>query len=282
MQFAMVPLAFLGGGRRADFIITGHWAKRATPTRRSWVIRTIYGTGPSPGTRGSRQRTRYGFVMTPRTSTVLNERSEAFSGRNSRTPERPLVIDMSSDVLSRPLPWERISMLYAGTQKNLAPAGMTLVIVKKDFLAAARRDLPAYLRYDLHADSDSLFNTPPTFIVWMTTLILRWVKSIGGLPEIERRRDARAAAVYRAIDESGGFYRTPVERASRSTMNVVWTLADARLDREFLEGAEKESMFGLKGHKSVGGFRASLYNAMPVEGAEALADYMRAIAAAHG
>jgi len=284
MQFAMVPLAFLGGGRPADYIITGHWAKRAHAdasvvgdARILWDgADSAYTRIPAAGEIRFRNDAAYVHMCSNETIGGIQWKEFPDTGGT------PLVIDMSSDVLSRPLPWERISMLYAGTQKNLAPAGMTLVILKKDFLAAARRDLPAYLRYDLHADSGSLFNTPPTFIVWMTTLILRWVKSIGGLPEIERRRDARAAAVYRAIDESGGFYRTPVEPASRSTMNVVWTLADPRLDREFLEGAEKESMCGLKGHKRVGGFRASLYNAMPVEGAEALAGYMRSFASAHG
>lgn len=284
MQFAMVPLAFLGEGRSADYIVTGHWAKRAHAdasvvgdARIIWDgSETGYTRIPLEGE--IRFRNDAAYVHMCSNETIGGIQWKEFPD----TGGVPLVIDMSSDVLSRPLPWERISMLYAGAQKNLAPAGMALVILRNDLLAAARRDLPAYLRYDLHADSDSLFNTPPTFTVWMMMLVLRWVKSIGGLPEIERRRDARAAAVYRAIDESGGFYRTPVERASRSTMNVVWTLADARLDGEFLEGAEKKSMYGLKGHKSVGGFRASLYNAMPVEGAEALADYMRAFAAAHG
>ncbi|HNU90746.1 MAG TPA: 3-phosphoserine/phosphohydroxythreonine transaminase [Spirochaetota bacterium] len=284
MQFAMVPLAFLGGGRTADYIITGHWARRAHAD--ASVVGDARAVWDGSGEGYSRIPSVEEIPFRKEAAYVHMCSNETIGGIQWRdfpdTGGPHLVIDMSSDVLSRPLPWARISMLYAGTQKNLAPAGMTLVIMRDDLLARARRDLPAYLRYDIHADNDSLFNTPPTFIVWVMMLTLRWVKSIGGLPEIERRRDARAAAVYGAIDGSGGFFRTPVERSSRSTMNIVWTLADARLDREFLEGAEREKMYGLKGHKSVGGFRASLYNAMPVEGAEALAAYMRRFAALNG
>ncbi len=284
MQFGMVPLAFLRNGLSADYIVTGHWGKRAYADAAvvgdARVLWDGAGAGYTriPSLRELSFRTGAAYVHICSNETIGGIQWKEFPD----TLGVPLVVDMSSDVLSRPLPWERVSMLYAGTQKNLAPAGMALIIMKKDFAAGARRDLPAYLRYDLHAENNSLFNTPSTFVIWMTALTLRWVKSIGGLPEIERRRDERSRAVYGAIDESGGFYRSPVERGSRSSMNIVWKLADARLDGEFLDGAQREDLHGLKGHKSVGGFRASLYNAMPVEGALALADYMRRFADARG
>jgi phosphoserine aminotransferase len=284
LQFGMLPLAFLRSGSSADYIITGHWGKRAYADAALVGDARVLWDGADAGYTRIPGRDELSFRADA--SYVHMCSNETIGGIQWKefpdTHGVPLVVDMSSDVLSRPLPWGRISMLYAGTQKNLAPAGMALIVMKKEFVAGARRDLPAYLRYDLHADNNSLFNTPSTFVIWMTMLTLRWVKSIGGLAEIERRRDEKARAVYRAIDLSEGFYRSPVERESRSSMNIVWTLSDPRLDGEFLEGAERESLHGLKGHKSVGGFRASLYNAMPVEGATALAEYMRRFSAARG
>jgi len=173
-------------------------------------------------------------------------------------------------------------MVYAGTQKNLAPAGMALIIINSRFAQHARKDVPAYLRYDLHVKDNSLYNTPPSFVVWMTGLTLSWIKSIGGLPEIVRRREEKAQMLYRIIDCSGGYYRNPVEKGSRSPMNVVWRLPSEDLENKFIKEAEKEALHGLKGHRSVGGCRASIYNAMPVEGVQAIVGFMKQFMAKNG
>ncbi len=185
-----------------------------------------------------------------------------------------LVADMSSDILSRPIPYERFGLIYAGAQKNLGPAGNTVVIVRKDVLATCREDLPAYLGYKSHVPDKSMYNTPAVFAIYMMKLNLEWVKSVGGLAEMDRRAARRSSCIYSAMDGSDGWYRTPVEKASRSRMNVVFRLPTEELEAKFLEEAGKAEMSGLKGHRSVGGVRASMYNAMPVEGAERLAQFM--------
>ncbi len=191
------------------------------------------------------------------------------------TGDVPLICDMSSEIMSRKLPWEKIDMVYAGAQKNLAPSGMALVIIKDSLLQKANKSLPAYLRYDIHADNNSLYNTPPSFVIWMTCLTLRWIKSIGGIDGVAKRRDEKADMLYDAIENSNGYYRNPVDKASRSTMNVVWRLPSEDLEKKFIEEAGKAGLSGLKGHRSVGGCRASIYNAMPVEGVQALTDFMK-------
>jgi phosphoserine aminotransferase len=149
------------------------------------------------------------------------------------------------------------------------------VVVRKDFAAKARQDLPAYLRYDQHIAENSLYNTPPTFVVWMMNLTLKWIKSIGGMPAIEKLRDQKSNMLYDAIDNSGGYYRNPVDTASRSKMNIVWRLPSEELEKKFIDEATKQGLDGLKGHRSVGGCRASVYNAMPVDGIKALVDFMK-------
>ena len=194
----------------------------------------------------------------------------------------PLVADMSSDILSRAIPAERFSLIYAGAQKNLGPAGLTVVIIAEEMLARCAGGLPAYLSYATHAEDNSLYNTPPVFGVWVTGMVLQWVKAEGGLGAIERRNREKADLVYQAIDASGGFYRCPVDPSVRSLMNLVFRLPSEELEKRFLEESAKAGMLGLKGHRSVGGCRASLYNAMPLEGARALAGFMKEFAARNG
>jgi len=184
------------------------------------------------------------------------------------------VCDASSDVLSRPLDFGRIGLLYAGAQKNLGPSGVTLVVVRRDLLERGPRDLPALLDYRLLAESRSLHNTPPTFAVYVVGLVLEWLKETGGLAAMAERNEAKAARLYAAIDASEGCYRGHAQPPSRSRMNVTFRLADAEAEKLFLKQAEAEGFSGLKGHRSTGGVRASIYNACPVESVEALASFM--------
>lgn len=193
-----------------------------------------------------------------------------------------MIADMSSDILSRAIPVERFSLIYAGAQKNLAPAGLTVVIISEELLQRCPEGLPAYLSYRTHAEGNSLHNTPPVFAIWVMDMVLQWVNEQGGLAGIERRNEEKARAVYNAIDSSGGFYRCPVDAAVRSNMNLIFRLPAEELEKRFVEEAAEAGMIGLKGHRSVGGCRASLYNAMPVEGAQALAAFMKHFAARNG
>jgi phosphoserine aminotransferase len=276
LQFGMIPIAFLDPGKIADFVVTGTWVRKAIEDAKLIGNPRVIWDGAAEKYRRIPNQSELQY--TPGAEYVHICSNETIDGiqwqQMPHTGGVPLIVDMSSDIMSRPVEWDKVSMLFAGTQKNLAPAGMALVIMKKELVEKARKDVPAYLRYDLHAKENSLYNTPPTFTVWMTTLTLRWTKSIGGLPVIEKRRDEKAAMLYNAIDSSNGYYNCPVDKHSRSKMNVVWRLQNEQLEEKFVKEAEKEGLSGLKGHRSVGGLRASLYNAMPLEGVKALVDFM--------
>ncbi|MGQ9843126.1 MAG: 3-phosphoserine/phosphohydroxythreonine transaminase [Spirochaetota bacterium] len=277
LQFGMIPMAFLKPGKTADFIVTGFWVQRAYQDAK--LVGQARAIWDGTSEKYMRIPDQHELHLSTDAEYVHICSNETIGGiqwqQMPSTGSIALIVDMSSDILSRPVEWDKVSMLFAGTQKNLAPAGMALVIIKKELLEKARKDLPAYLRYDLHAKENSLYNTPPTFTVWMTTLTLRWLKSIGGISEIERRRDKKANLLYNAIDASNGFYNCPVDKNSRSKMNIVWRLSNEQLEEKFVKEAEKEGLSGLKGHRSVGGIRASIYNAMPVEGVEALVNFMK-------
>jgi phosphoserine aminotransferase len=189
-------------------------------------------------------------------------------------PGVPLVCDASSDVFSRPLDASRLGLLYAGAQKNLGPAGVTIVIVRRDLIERVPGGLPALLDYRLLAESRSLHNTPPTFAIYVTGLVLAWLRDKGGLAGARERNEAKAALLYAAIDESGGYYRGHAQPASRSRMNVTFRLPDEAAEKAFLKEAQAAGLDGLKGHRSVGGLRASIYNACPRESVEALAAFM--------
>jgi phosphoserine aminotransferase len=186
----------------------------------------------------------------------------------------PLVCDASSDALSRPLDIDRYGVLYAGAQKNLGPAGIAVVVVRRDLLERTPGGLPALMDYRLMAEKRSLYNTPPTFTVYVVGRVLKWLLELGGLTEIAKRNEAKAALLYEAIDGSGGFYRGHAQPGSRSRMNVTFRLASEELENEFLREAGPADLAGLKGHRSVGGLRASIYNACPIESVRALVDFM--------
>ncbi|MBI2318482.1 MAG: 3-phosphoserine/phosphohydroxythreonine transaminase, partial [Betaproteobacteria bacterium] len=196
------------------------------------------------------------------------------------TGKVPLVADMSSNLLSRPVDVRRYGLIYAGAQKNFGPAGLTVVIVREDLLGQTLPATPTMLDYKVHADAGSMSNTPPTYAIYIAGLVFQGLKSMGGVAQMEKLNIAKADLLYQFLDGSR-FFRSPVRRQDRSRMNIPFTLADAAKDEEFLKGAKQRGMVQLKGHRSVGGMRASIYNAMPIEGVRALVDYMREFEAKH-
>jgi phosphoserine aminotransferase len=198
------------------------------------------------------------------------------------TGQVPIACDMSSDILSRKLPLEKFGIIYAGAQKNLGPSGVCVVIVRDDVLQRCDENLPAYLSYRTHARKDSLYNTPPVFAVYLMKLVLEWVDENGGITAAAKWAGERSGLLYEAIDNSGGFYKSPVPKQNRSKMNVVFRLPTEDLEKRFIAEAAREGMGGLKGHRSVGGCRASMYNAMPIEGAQALSGFMQEFSKKNG
>ena len=283
LQFSMVPMNLLGDGRSGGYVVSGSWAKKAIADARLYGDAYAAWDGsdegfrrmPQPDEIEVRAGTRYLHVTSNETIGGI----QMFSWPDLGVP---LIADMSSDYFSRAIPWERFDLVYGGAQKNLGPAGVSLVFVRQSALETANRDLGAYLRYDVHRDGDSLYNTPPVFAIWMVGKVLRWVAAQGGLSAMESGARKKSAILYDAIAASGGYYRSPVEPESRSMMNVVFRLPTEDLEAEFVTEAAAARMVGLKGHRSVGGCRASIYNAMPIEGVEALAAFMAQFQADHG
>jgi phosphoserine aminotransferase len=284
LQFAMVPMNLLAKGGSCDYLLSGAWAQKAVSDARLFgTVRLAFDGGTAKFTGLPRASS----VRVPADSAYLHLTSNETIGgvQWKEFPEVgavPLVADMSSDIMSRRIPAGRFGLIYAGAQKNLGPAGLTVVIIAERLLERSPKDLPAYLSYRIHAEENSLYNTPPVFSVWVLGLMLKWAQEQGGLAAIEKRNEEKAALIYRAIDSSGGFYRSPVEAAARSTMNVVFRLPSEELEKKFVGESEKAGMLGLKGHRSVGGCRASLYNGMPLEGAQELASFMREFAGRNG
>ncbi len=283
LQFSAVPMNLLGDKKRADYVISGTWAKKALADAKVYGEPVVLWDGKDGN-----------YTSLPAADSVRpgkdsaylhitsNETINGVQWKDFPDVDIPLVADMSSDILSRPLPVDRFGLIYAGAQKNLAPAGVTLVIIRKDLLDRAGDNVGAYLKYKTHAEKDSLYNTPPVFSIWAMSRVLKWIERNGGLAGIEKINAEKADMLYRAIDEADGFYNCPVDASYRSSMNVVFTLADEELQGEFLKGAGNLGMLGLKGHRSVGGCRASIYNAMPISGVQALAEYMKDFAAKKG
>ncbi len=282
-QFAMAPLNLLPEGGRADYVDTGSWsAKAIKEAGRYGDIAVVasskasnYDRIPNQGDWQCRDDAAY-LHYTP---------NETIGGVEFHwVPEvskAPLVVDMSSTLLSRPIDVSRFGLIYAGAQKNIGPAGLTLVIVREDLIGNARASTPAMLNYATHAAAGSMANTPPTYAWYLAGLVFQWLKAQGGLQAMARINEQKARTLYDAI-EASDFYSSPVAADCRSWMNVPFTLRDASLDGAFLEGAEAAGLSALKGHRSVGGMRASLYNAMPQEGVDALVAYMGDFERRHG
>jgi len=277
-QFAMVPLNLLGGKTKADYVCTGHWSKKAIAEgKRFGTVNIVATTEESKFTGIPPQRE---WRLDPEAAYLHYVPNETIAGVEFHwTPEAgdvPLVVDMSSTLLSRPIDVSRFGVIYAGAQKNIGPAGLTIVIIREDLLGQASEQVPSMFNYKVHADNGSMYNTPPAYAWYMAGLVFQWLKEQGGLAAMAERNQRKADKLYAAIEGSGGFYRNPVDPACRSWMNVPFVLADAALDEAFLAEAKGAGLVQLKGHRSVGGMRASIYNAMPEEGIDALIDFMQA------
>jgi phosphoserine aminotransferase len=282
-QFAMVPMNLLRGKKTADYLNTGSWSKKAIAEAKRFCEVNLA---------ASSEADKFTNVP-PQDSWNLNQDAAYLHYTPNETiqgvefpliPESgdaPLVADMSSTILSRPIDVSKFGVIYAGAQKNIGPAGLTVVIVREDLIGEPVAGTPAMFKYGTQADSGSMYNTPPTYAWYVAGLVFKWLKRNGGLEAMAQRNKEKAGALYAAIDQSS-FYSNPVARDCRSWMNVPFTLADSNLDADFLKQAGAAGLLTLKGHRSVGGMRASIYNAMPEEGVTALIEFMADFERRHG
>ena len=276
-QFAMVPMNLLRGKKSADYINTGEWSKKAIKEAQRYGAVNV--AASSEATRFSTVPPQKDWKLGPGAAYVHYTPNETIGGVEfSFVPDTgnvPLAADMSSTILSRPIDVTRYGLIYAGAQKNIGPAGLTIVIVRDDLLGQVLPGTPSMFDYKIHADNESMYNTPPTYAWYIAGLVFEWLKKNGGLKAMAVTNQRKAGKLYAAIDASGGYYKNPVEKPSRSWMNVAFTLKDDKLDEPFLKGAKAAGLVQLKGHRSVGGIRASIYNAMPEAGIDALVSYMQ-------
>ena len=274
-QFAMVPMNLLGEGQTADYINTGQWSKKAI--KEAGRYGKINVAASSEDTNFSTVPPQDSWNLSDNPAYVHYCPNETIGGLEySFVPalgDTPLVADMSSTILSRPVDVNQYGLIYAGAQKNIGPAGLTLVIVRKDLLGKAASSVPAMLNYQIHADNGSMYNTPPTYAWYLSGLVFSWLKKQGGVGNMGEINQRKAEKLYGFIDNSG-LYSNPVEVISRSRMNVPFVLADDRLDKPFLDQAQAAGLLNLKGHRSVGGMRASIYNAVPEAAVDALIAFM--------
>ena len=275
-QFAMVPMNLLRGKTSADYLNTGEWSKKAIKEAKKFTDVNIVASSEDKNfTYAPAQNA---WQLDPNAAYVHYTPNETIGGVEIFwTPEIgnvPLVADMSSNILSRPVDVSKFGLIYAGAQKNIGPAGLTIVIVREDLLGETLKGTPTMFDYKIAADNDSMYNTPPTFAIYIAGLVFKWLRAKGGLATMEKENIAKAALLYDFLDTSE-FFISPVARENRSRMNVPFTLKNTDLDEEFLKRAKARGMIQLKGHRSVGGMRASIYNAMPIEGVKTLVELMR-------
>ena len=282
-QFAMVPMNLLCDKTKADYINTGAWSKKAIAEAKRFCDVNVAASSESTKFSTVPQQTELNLQSDA--AYVHYTPNETIGGVEfSYVPETgdvPLVADMSSSILSRPIDVSKFGVIYAGAQKNIGPAGLTVVIVRKDLMGQTIKGTPSMFDYKVHADSDSMNNTPPTYAWYLAGLVFDWIKGQGGIGKMAEINQRKSVKLYDAIDKSD-FYSNPVEIKSRSWMNVPFTLANADLDSTFLDEAKKENLVTLKGHRSVGGMRASIYNAMPEAGVNALVAFMHDFEKRHG
>ena len=276
LQFSMVPMNLLTGGGTADYIVTGGWAQKALKeAKRVGKTNVAWTEGAEVFTRIPRQDE---LKLTPGAAYVhMTSNNTLFGTQWKGLPDvgdAPLVSDTSSDMFSRPIDVSRHALIYAGAQKNLGPSGVTLVIIREDLLARSQDSLPTMLNYKTHAENDSLYNTPPTFGVYVLGLTMKWLRGLGGLDAIGKINERKAGKLYAEIDRTG-FYRGTAQKDSRSLMNVTFRLPSEELEKAFVKESTAAGLDGLKGHRSVGGMRASIYNAFPEDGVDALVQFMR-------
>ena len=282
LQFAMIPMNLLKNGEKGAYVNSGTWAKGAIADAQHYG--DVYTAWDGTDCNFTRMPNTDEIEIQSGTRYLHLTSNETIGGiRFAHWPkvDVPLIGDMSSDYMSRPVPWDRFDLVYGGAQKNLGPAGMALVIIRKTVARENNQNIGRYLRYDIQADKDSMFNTPPVFPIYMLGKVLKWMRDQGGVEAMERQAEDKAGILYRAIDQSSGYYRCPVDVNSRSVMNVVFRLPTEDLEKTFLSGADAAGLLNLKGHRSVGGIRASIYNAMPKEGVQALVTFMSEFQSAH-
>ncbi len=284
LQFSMIPLNLLRGKASADYLNTGEWSKKAIGEAKKFGGVNVVADNKDKNC--SYVPAFDTWKCDPNAAFLHYTPNETIGGVEfnwvPETGDVPLVADMSSNILSRVIDVSKFGLIYAGAQKNIGPAGLTLVIVRDDLIGQVPAGTPTMLDYKTHADNDSMYNTPPTFAIYMAGLVFQWLKKSGGIAAMEQTNILKANLLYAAIDSSNGFYNCPVNHADRSRMNVPFTLKDAALDSDFLKQADARGLLQLKGHRSVGGMRASIYNAMPVEGVQALVEFMGEFAKSHG
>jgi phosphoserine aminotransferase len=274
-QFAMIPMNFLHEGETAAYVDTGSWSAKA--------IKEAKKVGAVHVAASAKDKD---YTCVPKAAEMdipgnaayvhVTSNNTIFGTQLHEFPDGkvPLICDMSSDILSRRLDFSRFSMIYAGAQKNLGPAGVVAVVIRKSLLERCREDAPIIFNYKTHAEKDSLFNTPPAFSIYIVNLVLEWIKKQGGLDQVEKNNCGKKERIYQLMDLYPDYYRGTVEPDSRSWMNLTMRLPTEDLEKKFIAEAKAAGLGGLKGHRSVGGVRASMYNAMPMEGAERLADFM--------
>ena len=276
LQFSMIPMNFLAPEENAAYVMTGAWSKKA------FTEAELFG---KPYEAASSKENNYKHI--PTTDELVFHENPAYVHLTSNetiegiqwkdfpdTKDIPLIADMSSDILSKPIDVSKFDLIYAGAQKNLGPSGVTVVIIRKDLLEKANPSIPTMLKYGTHADTNSLFNTPPTFGIYMLGEVLRWIEELGGLDVLTKQNEEKAQLIYKTIDQSNGFYTGHAELESRSLMNITFRLENETLEKKFLEEAKQAGFVGLNGHRSVGGCRASTYNSVPVEACKALSEFM--------
>ena len=283
LQFAQVPMNLMRGKACADYVNTGEWSKKAIKEAKLFGKVNVAASAEDRGFTYIPAAAEW--KLDPQAAYVHICSNETIGGVEFNwvpdTGDVPLVADVSSTFLSRAVDVSKYGLIYGGAQKNIGPAGLTIVIVRDDLIGHAPAGTPTVLDYKAQAENDSMLNTPPTYAVYVAGLVFQWLKGLGGVAAIEKRNVEKAQLLYDFLDRTE-FYRNPVAPADRSRMNVPFTLRDAALDDAFLKGAQQRGMLQLKGHRSVGGIRASIYNAMPIEGVRALVDYMREFEKQHG
>lgn len=274
-QFFMIPMNMLGDGDCADYINTGAWTAKA--------IKEVEILGKKANVIASSKDTNFDripvdFTVSDGAKYVYITSNNTIAGTEYKsfpdTGNVPLIIDASSDIFSYPVDWKNIGMIFAGAQKNAGPSGVCVVIIRKDLIECKNDKVPTMLRYATHADKNSLFNTPPSFGIYLVGLNLKWLKSLGGIKAIQERNEKKAGLIYDCIDNSDGYYKGHAQKDSRSLMNITFNLNTPELEAKFAKEATEQGLLGLKGHRSVGGIRASVYNAMPVAGCERLVEFM--------
>lgn len=273
LQFCMVPFNLFLNGKPADYVNTGVWSKKAiTEAKKLGQVNVAADSADKnfsyiPKDINFSEVSAYVHITS--NNTIFGTQWAAFPETTS-----PLVADMSSDIMSKKVDVSKFGIIYAGAQKNLGPAGVTLVIIRNDLIGLCDEKVPTMLNYKTHAEKGSLFNTPPCFAIYVVQLVLKEIERIGGLDEVEKINDKKAALIYRAIDEPPDFYKGTAEKDSRSKMNLTFRLPSEDLEKKFITEGLKKKLHGIKGHRSVGGIRASIYNAMPMEGVEKLVEFM--------